>query len=405
MINEHNKNTWCVNADHAISGNNTGTTKICCMYRDQELNHSFGKDSIDINFSQESFNEVRKSLSDGIRHKKCNWCFEEEDAGRKSKRQRDNDKYSSWLRDGNLPFQGLAKVELNLGNTCNLKCRTCGSHSSSSWMQETYDLYEKTDYNSYRDYAIMMRKYHQHYDDESPFWNDLESHLPTIKQFDFYGGEPFMSNKMWKILEVAVEKGYAKDIEIHYATNGTQWPEDKVEIFKYFRHVHISFSTDGIDKQFEYMRYPAKWTEVTENMQKAVDFNRRSNNLYLGWCITLSNLNISGLPRLLEEHYKNFKSFGPYLNLVHGPIYFNLSKMPDHVKDYVIPLLESIPKEHVDSYMYDHHIPGIIQYIKNGTPDIDLWYQFKRKIATHDKYRNQNFSDIFPEYAKVIGYE
>jgi MoaA/NifB/PqqE/SkfB family radical SAM enzyme len=272
-------------------------------------------------------------------------------------------------------------------------------------MQETYDVNENKRYSSYRDYAKSMKKYHQHYDDESPFWDDLENHLPTIKQFDFYGGEPFMSNKMWKILEVAVEKGYAKDIEIHYATNGTQWPEDKVEIFKYFRHVHISFSTDGIDEQFEYMRYPAKWTEVKENMQKAIDFNLRSNNLYLGWCITLSNLNISGLPKLLEEHSKNFKSFGPYLNLVHGPVYFNLSKIPTHVKEYVIPLLESIPKEHVDTYMYDYHIPGIIQFIKNGTPDETVWNQFKQKIRIHDNYRNQNFADIFPEYAKVINYE
>jgi MoaA/NifB/PqqE/SkfB family radical SAM enzyme len=404
-ITEQNKHTWCVNAEHAISGNNTGTTKICCMYRDEDLKHSLGAEPIEISFNQSAFQKVRDTLGSGKRHHKCGWCFEEEDAGRKSKRQRDNDKYIDWLHKGNAPFNGLAKVELNLGNTCNLKCRTCGEHSSSTWMEESYDVYEHKRYSTYKLFANSMKKYHQHYDDESPFWDDLENNLSTIKQFDFYGGEPFMSKKMWRILEVAVEKGYAKDIEVHYATNGTQWPAEKVEIFQHFRHVHLSFSIDGIEEQFEYMRYPAQWSEVKENMIKAVELNKRFNNLYLGWCITLSNLNISGLPRLLKEHSKHFTEFGPYLNLVHGPRHFNLGQLPPDIKQYVVDLLESIPREHTDGYMYDYHLPGIVNFIKNGVATKGTWDKFKQVTKTHDEYRKQNFADVFPEYAKAIKYE
>jgi hypothetical protein len=405
MITENNKHTWCVNAEHAMSGNNTGTTKICCMYRDQDLKHSLGEEPIEVSFNQLAFQEVRDTLGSGNRHPKCSWCFEEEDAGRKSKRKRDNDKYIDWLNKGNAPFKGLAKFELNLGNTCNLKCRTCGSHSSSTWMEEEYEVYEHTRYPTYKLYAQRMKKYHQQYDDESPFWDDLENNLSTIKQFDFYGGEPFMSKKMWRILEVAVENGYSKDIEVHYATNGTQWPADKVEIFKHFRHVHLSFSVDGIGEQFEYMRYPAKWIEVTENMKKAVELSNRTGNIYLGWCITLSTINITGLPALLKEHNKNFKEFGPYLNLVHGPIQYNLTQLPDNIKPYVVDILKSISQEDVDGYMYEHHIPGIINFIINGTPDPVNWEKFKQHIKTHDEYREQNFAMIYPEYAKAINYE
>jgi sulfatase maturation enzyme AslB (radical SAM superfamily) len=395
--------TWCVNADHAMSGNNTGTTKICCMYKNENLKYSLGVHPITVNFDQPDFKVAREELAAGVRHKPCSWCFEEEDAGRKSKRLRDNEKYFDWLRKGNAPFDGLAKVELNLGNTCNLKCRTCAPHSSSTWMQEYYDLYESKRYPTYKLFANDMKKYHQHYDDESPFWDDLENNLSTIKQFDFYGGEPFMSKKMWRILEVAVEKGYAKDMEIHYATNGTQWPEDKVEIFKHFRHVHISFSIDGIGDGFEYMRYPAKWDEARANMIKAREFNQRTSNLYLGWCITLSTLNIYSLPDILEEHSKSFSDFGPYLNLVHGPIWYNLNQLPEDVKGQVVTRLEAIPKEFVDSYMYSHHIPGIINYIKQGVPDSKNWEKFLEYTALHDQYRGQNFATVYPEYSKIIG--
>jgi hypothetical protein len=402
-MSNKNLTTWCVNADHAMSGNNTGTTKICCMYKNEDLIYSLGIHPIEVNFDQPYFKIAREELASGIRHKPCNWCFEEEDAGRKSKRLRDNEKYFDWIKKGNEPFSGLAKVELNLGNTCNLKCRTCAPHSSSTWMQEYYDLYESKRYPTYKLFANDMKKYHQHYDDESPFWDDLENNLSTIKQFDFYGGEPFMSKKMWRILEVAVEKGYAGDMEIHYATNGTQWPEDKVEIFKHFRHVHISFSIDGIGDGFEYMRYPAKWEEARANMVKAREFNQRTSNLYLGWCITLSTLNIYSLPDILEEHSKNFKDFGPYLNLVHGPIWYNLNQLPVDVKNSVISKLESIPKDRVDAYMYNYHIPGIINYIKQGTPNSNNWAKFIEYTKLHDQYRGQNFATVYPEYSKIIG--
>ena len=403
LENIKNKNTWCVNADHAMSGNNTGTTKICCMYKNENLTHSLGVHTIKENFNQKNFEKARTELAAGIRHSHCNWCFEEEDAGRKSKRLRDNEKYYDWLKKENKPFDGLAKFELNLGNTCNLKCRTCAPHSSSTWMQEYYDVYESKQYKTFKLYANEMKKYHQHYDDESPFWEDLENNLSTIKQFDFYGGEPFMSKKMWRVLEVAVEKGYSKDMEIHYATNGTHWPEKNVEIFKHFRHVHISFSIDGVGDAFTYMRYPAQWEEAKSNMIKAREFNLKSSNLYLGWCITLSSLNIYSLPDILKEHSENFKDFGPYLNLVHGPSWYNLTQLPENIKGKVIEKLESIPQNTVDHHMYNYHLPGVINYIKQGIPQVKNWEKFHEYTTIHDNYRGQNFSQVYPEYAKLIG--
>ena len=213
-----------------------------------------------------------------------------------------------------------------------------------------------------------------------------------------------MSKKMWRILEVAVEKGYSKDMEIHYATNGTQWPLKQVEIFKYFRHVHISFSIDGIGDGFEYMRFPANWEEAKSNMIKAREFNQKTSNLYLGWCITLSSLNIYSLPDILKTHSEEFKDFGPYLNLVHGPIWYNVNQLPDYVKTSVIERLESIPENMVDHYMFHHHLPGVINYIKQGKPNEENWKKFIEYTRTHDQYRGQDFSKVYPEYSKIIGF-
>ena len=401
MINDKNKHSWCVNADHALSGNNNGTTKICCMIKNVEV-MQFGTNTIAENFNKKPIAKIRKSLQKGIRHPDCEKCWEEEDAGRKSKRLRDNEKYLNHLRDNGEPYKGLAKLELNLGNTCNLKCRTCAPHSSSQWVKEYFDVYESKKRNiSFKDFSSEMKKYHQTYNDDSPFWEDLENNLPTIKQLDFYGGEPFMSAKMWNTLQKAVDLGYAKDIELHYATNASIWPEDKVEIFKHFKHLNLNFSIDGIGEKFEFMRFPGKWSEAQENMEKARVFKNTHHDMHLSWCTTLSTLNIYDLPELLDEFYKTYSpDFGIYLNLVHGPIYYNISKLPNNIKTKVIENLENISQEYSD--LWYHYLPGIINFIKNGNPDDQVWNLFKSTTILHDDYRNQKFEDIFPEYARII---
>ena len=403
MINETNKHSWCVNADHAMSANNNGTTKICCMIGNKEV-MAIGTNTIEENFNKPEFIAIRNDLQNGVRNSNCSWCWQEEDSGRKSKRLRDNEKYLGHLQSGGEPFIGLAKFELNLGNTCNLKCRTCAPHSSSQWVKEYFDIYESKRYqNDYKKFTIEMKKYHQTYDDESPFWQDLVDHLPNIKQLDFYGGEPFMSKKMWRTLELAVELGYAKDIELHYATNGTHWPKDKVEVFKHFKHLNLNFSIDGVGKQFEYLRYPADWNEAQQNMEYAREFKKTHHNMHLSWCTTLSTMNIYDLPNILDEFYKVYANdFGIYLNLVHGPIWFNISKLEPAVKEIVLERLEAIPKEY--QQVWWHYLPGIINFIKNGEYDESVWKDFKYKLITHDDYRGHNFATYFPEYAKIVGF-
>lgn len=401
MINDKNKHTWCVNAFHAMSANNDGTTKICCMHRHPE-NYSLSKYSIDECFNQPDFTTVRKELDNGIQSSQCGLCWEEERAGRKSKRLRDNDRYLDHLRKGGSEFNKIAILELNLGNTCNLRCRTCAPYSSSQWLKEDYEVNnQQKHYKTFKLYSDDMKKYHQTYDEESDFWPDLENNLDDIHQMDFYGGEPFMSKKMWRILETLIERGTASRVELHYATNGTHWPEEKIKLFQHFKKVHLTFSIDGIGKQFEYMRHPANWEEVKENMERARNLGYESLKGTMSWGITSSILNIHSLPDIVQEYKTNYQQdFGHFLNLVHGPIYFNISKLPDNVKSVLIERLENIPKEYSDTWV---HLPGIVNFIKNGIYDSKVWNKFLDTVRKHDVYRNESFSEVFPEWAKILG--
>jgi MoaA/NifB/PqqE/SkfB family radical SAM enzyme len=365
---------------------------------DPDLNNFYlGKNSIDYNFNNIIAKEIRTDLAKGKRHPACRLCWEEEAAGRTSKRIRDNDKYLHLIKETGNTYEGLAKLELNLGNTCNIKCRTCHPNISSMWMKEAYDL-DHAQSITFKAYADGMKKYHQQYDEDSLFWDDLEKNLSTIKQFDFYGGEPFLSKKMWDILSICIEKGYAKDIELHYNTNGTLWPE-QVTLWQEFKSVNLSFSIDGYGEKFEYMRYPATWDIVKENMNKAIEFKKVYGNINISWCITLSTLNIFYLPETLNEYYNNYSEFGLYLNLVHGPKHFNISYLHPKVKEDVIKKLQSIPNEYVSA---KYQLPGILGFIENGTFNQKVWDMFVSAVVKHDSYRKQDFTATFSEYANLM---
>ena len=49
---------------------------------------------------------------------------------------RDNERYIWEMDTGYLkgPYEGVAKVELNLGNTCNLSCRTWLHPHDKQWL-------------------------------------------------------------------------------------------------------------------------------------------------------------------------------------------------------------------------------------------------------------------------------
>jgi MoaA/NifB/PqqE/SkfB family radical SAM enzyme len=397
--NDNIKDTWCVNAFHSLCGMNDGTTKPCCMY-ERDLPHvdypRFGIDPIKTHMEFHEFQDVQSDMLNGVKHSACRKCWQEEDAGRDSKRIRDNREYFS----SGDSYTGITKLELNLGNTCNIKCRTCHPSTSSTWLKEYHKVYWPNE--PYKEWIKDWDKFFKYYDDESPFWDDLDKQLYNIKQFDFYGGEPFMSQKMWKLIKTAKDNGYAKNIKLQYNTNSTLWPEEHLRVWEDFEHVFLSFSIDGIGKRFEFMRHPAKWDTCIENFEKAIALRDRNKNMTLNWCITLSNMNIFYLPETLEFFCRNYSDISVYLNLVHGPEYFNISRLPTEIKNYVNEKLIDLKQKDWISDDIASQVDGIINFMYSNKSDEQIWNEFKKRIDIHDKYRNENYYKTFPEFGELI---
>jgi MoaA/NifB/PqqE/SkfB family radical SAM enzyme len=284
-------------------------------------------------------------------------------------------------------------IDLKLGNICNLKCRICGSWSSSKWAKEEIDYIPK----------LVDRKTHLAYTylkdgawprESEVFWDNLKTLLPNIKYLEFTGGEPFLIEQHFELLRYAVEQGYSKNIEIHYNTNGTVFPE-QAELWANFNHVEIAFSIDNIGARFEYERYGADWNEVQTNIAKFTAM--RSNKISTQLCTTMNIQNVYYLPELCA--WISTQTFDHiYFNMLHDPWHMCISKMTPQAQELVIDRLTS----HEFSPKHRAEVLRIVQFIKNGKGSDGK--EFLQKMQTTDKYREQSFLDSHEEIAKAMGY-
>ena len=277
----------------------------------------------------------------------------------------------------------LKFIDFKLGNVCNLKCRICGSWSSSKWAQEEMD---------YEDNPVARHNLKEGgWPKKQPkFFEDIKEDLAHAEYFEFTGGEPFMIHNHFRILEHCVEKGYAKNIDIHYNTNGTQLPHREIfDLWKNFKRVEIAFSIDDVGEQFEYQRHPANWKEVNHNLNQFKVY--QTANMEFQICSTINFFNVFSLAKLMLW-VRNFAPKFFYVNTCFEPVYFNIQTLPKQIKNIVNARYSDLKD-----------FKGILRYMNSADRDTEEIRQLrKQRIILADKYRNENFGDVFPLLNNVL---
>jgi len=383
-----------------------GTARPCCLAKEEityfdeqgtEHKYDLKQHTLEEIYHSRYMQLLRRDFLYGNKPETCQRCWDEEAAGRTSKRINSRvrlKEYVDAIDFNDLDPDTLWFIDLKLGNICNLKCRICGSWSSSKWAKEEIDYVP----------GLENRKEHLAYKflidgawpRENPqFWENLKTLLPNIKYFEFTGGEPFLIEQHFELLRYAVDNNYSKNIEIHYNTNGTVMP-DGHRLWSHFKHVEVAFSIDNTGARFEYERYGAKWDEVDRNLKRFTELRDAKFSTQL--CLTVNIQNVYYLPELCD--WISTQTFNHiYFNMLHDPWHMCISKMTTSAQELVI--------DRLNSYKFDPkfktEILRIVQFIRNGSGSDGT--EFLRKMQTTDLYREQSFLDTHEEIAKAMGYE
>ena len=396
MVDKYIKSNICLAPWMAIETRPDGAYKPCCVYKD-ELTDPKGKKyttkehSITEVMNSKSMNDLRNRFLAGQKPSACDSCWKQEAAGNTSKRQH------MWVKASTQGQLHIKKnivapvfIDFKLGNICNLKCRICSPISSSIWANEMakFDPDRKKYWTQYNKDGLWPRQ-------KNKFYEDLVEQIDSVRFFEITGGEPLMIKEQFQVLQRCVDMGAAKNIEVHYNTNGTQFPEKELnEIWPHFKRIEIAFSVDDIKQRFEYQRHPAKWDMVNENILKFK--NSGLKNLSTQVCTTLNVFNIAYIDELAPYIDQWSPDFW-YINILHEPKELDIQQLPADLKKIVTDKL-------VTTKTRKKEIMEAVNYLNSEPLTVMDHYKdlLTSKIKQIDEYRGENFGDTFPLLNNIL---
>ena len=396
---------FCVLPWISIEASPVGTVRPCCLADNEIVDDSGNKFELSTaNFADIQNSNHMRSLREqflaGERPQTCRKCWNEERGGRTSKRMHTLDRLKHTIADTEWTTDAkpLMFLDLKLGNICNLKCRICGSWSSSQFASEEISYLPREQQKSSLAYQMLRAGAWPR--ENAQFWQQIDSVLTDIRYIEFTGGEPFMIDEHFDMLQGIVDRGIAHQVEIHYNTNGTQYPERGEKIWRHFKTVEIAFSIDDIGNRFEYQRSNANWQEVCANLDRFRDLKECHKNIVLQICTTVNVFNVRYLDQVAQWIDQNKESFNfVYWNMMHDAWYFSIATLPDTAKAAITQHLRSadVPSQ------YREEFNRIVDLVNTGAGSDGAI--LRMRIADLDRKRNQNLHAVEPEFAELINYE
>lgn len=288
-----------------------GSAHFCCDVPSLlEVNGQPGnisRDSLDDLWNADELVQIRSAMARGEKPASCSACWKQEARGVVSRRLLMNPGYRAaggGLAIEQLPDEGATtgfRLErrpdwfiFELGNVCNLKCRSCNPVSSSRVAADRVQV-------AWTGPAPALGV-------EGPAWyKQIDKLVEMIAaaghekaMLSLIGGEPFLIESTWRLLEELVDRGVAPSIYVGLLTNGQQRSARLEGLAPHFRGFNVSVSIDGYGKLNDYLRHGADWSKLVDTL----DWLRATPKVDVAIVPTLQNgnaLDMTALLRFLDE--------------------------------------------------------------------------------------------------------
>ena len=421
QLNNQSK-TFCMHPFTGLATREDGAVKVCCrshpvgFIQDQSLEEIWNNDVMQ---------RIRKQVLNNERPTECAPCFNLEDQGVESLRQRHiagvipearinlyPNAVSTMRKDYTMPFE-IPTIEIKMNNLCNLKCRMCNPMDSTSWndWQEVEEHYKKEDnflVKKIIDLNLKNKPFLDSFVNTANWWSSFEKLLPYFRRVEFAGGEPLMDPTHYKILDMLAP--YGDQIEIKYATNLTMLGKSNRTIWEYwpkFKSVAVNVSIDGIGDSYEYVRGNASWSELVNNIKQ---IQKIPNVSRIVGAVAVQVSNVLILDKMIELFLDDL-GIVFYTNMVNYPNVLSAQVLPGPLKNIAITRLLNVQDRLAGFKLVEKHpmlldltrgqITGVINYL-NSNNQSDKWQEcieFNHKL---DATRNQCFENITPEFMPYV---
>ena len=414
-------------------------------------------------FHGKTMNEIREYALTNRKHPSCATCWKMEENGN------GDDVYSYRLDsmppglfkitdkdelDDLIENPKLSSIDFAFGENCNLRCRMCQPGLSNKlrldyqyfaennvdtsgiqgfdWQQRRDTIIKE---NSLTELPLEEQKridqelyiggeYEVYNWKDGKQWENILDNIHNLKHIKATGGETLMSKPFIQFLDTAIETGASKNIMLEFHTNATKFSSDNIEKLKKFDGLVLNCSIDGYGKNYEYIRYPMKFSVLEKSLRnilesvKDIDYERTPYGFIKNFSfnVVLSVLNAHYLEDLVEFHYGLHKEYGRKSNefsvffldlLWPEEKYINVKFLPKHIKLDLIEKFKNIREKYNDNNDYYHtNMTSGISFLEANL-DLEITEQHRlnmlKEIKVFDMSRNQCYNDyIHPDIIEFL---
>lgn len=301
----------------------------------------------------------------------CWECERLEQSGVKSFRKSMIEKFGTRTN-----LSGPQRIDLLFDRSCNLACRTCSPQSSTFWTKHLKD----------------NNLFHIEYppvNNVARIKSILENlDLSNVEMIQFCGGETLLGNTYWQTAELLAKliPDAKHKVELGFQTNCTQPIDPKwFDVIEKFKLVKLMVSIDGIGEHFEYLRWPASWNQVQDNLFKLKETLPSNVMFFVQETTSCLNLFYYGqVSDWVKKHFNSNREGDPIDHNTQLAIhkYLSVRNITQEYRDAIAdtPMIHTIGKDWKES-------PNWIN-------------QFLIETEKFDQLRGQDWKKTFPEVAE-----
>lgn len=371
-----------------LHGDIRGDYALCChtdSYKEPRRSGYVGDSPLQV-WNNDYMKKARIGFLQGNYPPECSVCYDKESVGVLSHRQIVNKDYARYKvlqdktnNDGSIKNPPIY-LDIRFGNTCNFRCRMCGTDASTSWFKERHlGFGSKSD-----------KPFIDEWTSNESFWKDFDEIIPFIEVMYFAGGEPFVQEGHYIALQKLIAAGKT-DVSLQYNTNLSYKKFKDYDIknmWNSFRSIQLWPSLDGVGAQAEYSRKGLSWDTFTDNLEYFKEFVTTVStvsNIY-------SILSIPDMIVFLKNRGINF-----YITNLTSPSILSSTVLPKEAKQIVLKKFKKLINSNILNDSELQNIKGILSYLVSRD-DSKLLGDFKIYNSNLDKSRNESFEEVFPEY-------
>lgn len=359
-----------------------GTVRPCCQFDTSNLPKDFNVNHLDI-MNHEFLNDVRKKMIAGEPVSNCNKCYRDEEAKNFSLRLTINDEvdrlYRSLYNTGfQIPDNPITTyLDLDISNTCNLKCRMCSPRYSTAWYPDAQKL------------GLPIPKGIISHDS---FLENIN--LKSLKVIKLSGGEALLDqHSIIKILN----QTKIEELSLYIVTNLTTLPtEEFLEVLKKCKKVTFWCSIDAYGHLNDFIRKGSKWEQIVSNLNWYYD----NFEVIINSVVSIYNVNcFEQLVEFIEEKYPK----AVYHNLQmaetnYGGVnnWMDPCNLPEPVKENLLLKIETIKNK------YNTPIFSAVEKSLKSKGDFNGFLNFDKKLNSlrneHWKHHNLELYEMILPY-------